>query len=371
MTIDRSSPLLGPLGLSEVEELIYRSLLRWSGGTRIDVMRTTGVAERAARAALGSLEDKGLLTRSTRRAEVYVPAPPEAAINILILRRQEELERVRVGVQLLTAEAGSEAPSGTPTEVVEVLERGEGVPIRNYQLLMGARREILGFSVPPTEPPDDQFIKFKLDILSRGVKARVVYTPEVLEEPESLRFIEALRPAGEEPRMAAQLPMPLLIVDRRFGFVPLHPERRGITHDHLVVHRSSLLESLVALFESVWDRAVPFEPGAQPPEVANVDDKPRLSPDEQRVLALLGAGMQDASIAHQLGIGPRTAQRHVRQIMDLLGTRTRFQTGMEACRQGLLGHSHPTGEPGGHHQPDEEIGCDRASAGMVRAPSST
>lgn len=336
MGADETTPLLGPLGLSDIEERVYRRLLRLNGGSLAEVTRSSEIPERPGRQALASLEARGLLTRSTRRPKVYVPAPPHAAIDLLVHRRQEELEKMRLAANELAAEVGKEALRADTTEIVEVVARGEGVSIRNYQLLMGAQQEVLGFSVPPLDKPDDRFIQFKLDLLGRGVTAKAIYTPEVLEAPERLRFIEAVRPAGEESRLAAQLPMFLLIVDRRVAFLPAEPDKSSIDDDFLVVHPSSLLNSLIALFESVWERASPLDLGPSSVfDPASEGDAP-LTAEESRVLALLGAGMQDPTIAAQLGMGPRTVQRHVRHIMDALGTRTRFQTGVEANRRGWL-----------------------------------
>jgi len=334
------------VGLSALEEQIYRTLLRRGGGSAAEIIGSINLPERAARAALVSLEHKGMVVRSTSRPKVYVAAPPQVAIDLLILRRQEELEQVRLAASELTAEAGSEVPGPDSTDIVEVVAGGEGVRTRNYQLLMGAQREILGFDVPPRQTPDERFIQFKLDILARGVKGQVVYTPEILETPEMLKFIEALRPAGEEPRMAAELPMPLLIVDRSLAFVPARADKKALNDDFLVVHPSCLLDSLLSLFQRVWDHAAPFEPGAPMahPVDAN-DEQPLLSPDDSRIIAMLGAGMKDTAIALQLGIGERTAHRHIRRIMDLLGTSTRFQTGAEANRRGWLGRQPTTERP--------------------------
>jgi len=343
-----TTTLLDPLGLSEVEEKTYRILLRRGGGSRPDVVRWTGVSERSARAALESLEQRGLLGRSVSRPNLYIAAPPQAAVDLLILRRQEDLERARLATRQLLAEAGSEVSGVSSSEILEVISGDEAVASRNYQLLMGAQHEVLGFAVPPLDSPDERFTNFKLEMLGRGVKARVIYTPKALEVPGMMTFIETLRPFGEEPRVAAQLPMYLLIVDRDTAFMPARLDGAGQQHDHLVVHPGALLDLLLAQFESAWQRAAPFERNAAVPandHLAAGQDELVLSTEESRVLALLGAGMHDAAIAAQLGIGARSVQRHIRRVQDLLGTSSRFQTGMEAGRRGLVGQSRDPAAP--------------------------
>ena len=125
-----------------------------------------------------------------------------------------------------------------------------------------------------------------LAVLGRGVAGRVVYALDVLEMPEVVEFIEATQPAGEQARTVASLPMPLLIVDRQVGFLPLGTDRPNYFHDFLLVHRSALLETLVMVFESVWERAAPFESGASP-SVGNDGTVWSPSTDERRMLALL------------------------------------------------------------------------------------
>lgn len=60
------------------------------------------------------------------------------------------------------------------------------------------------------------------------------------------------------------------------------------------------------------------------------------SVDDKRLVALLAAGLKDLTIGRELGVGPRTVERRLQRIMAYLGTRTRFQTAVEACRRGWL-----------------------------------
>jgi len=331
--------LFEPLGIGETEEAVYRALLRRGEGSVAYITETTAVAERRVRHCLGALEAKGLVTRSGNRAGVYIPAPPESAIELLVLHRQEELEHVRLAAKDLAEEAGNESPRGRAGEMVELVTGGDALESLNTQLLMGAQREILAFSPPPLNVPDDGFTKMKLGVLRRGVKIRVIYTPDALELPGMVGFIEAVRHDGEETRVAPELPMWLLIVDRQVAFLPAFDDGVDIDHDHVLVRPSALLSALIALFERVWTQSVPFEPTRAGTQSETAGDPVDFSADESRVLALLGAGLQDAAIAHQLTMGHRTVQRHVRHIMEVLDTRTRFQTGIEAHRRGLVGSS--------------------------------
>lgn len=60
-----------------------------------------------------------------------------------------------------------------------------------------------------------------------------------------------------------------------------------------------------------------------------------LSARELEVLSLLARGMENAEIAQQLGISPRTAKNHVSNILARLGMPSRIQAAIYAVRRGL------------------------------------
>jgi DNA-binding NarL/FixJ family response regulator len=47
------------------------------------------------------------------------------------------------------------------------------------------------------------------------------------------------------------------------------------------------------------------------------------------------SGLTHQAIAHQLGLGHRTVQRWIADLIDELGARTRFQTGVQAAFRDL------------------------------------
>ena len=60
-----------------------------------------------------------------------------------------------------------------------------------------------------------------------------------------------------------------------------------------------------------------------------------LSPREREVLRLIARGMENAEIAEELGISPRTAKNHVSNILVKLGMPSRIQAAIYAVRRGL------------------------------------
>jgi DNA-binding NarL/FixJ family response regulator len=71
---------------------------------------------------------------------------------------------------------------------------------------------------------------------------------------------------------------------------------------------------------------------AEGPNVAALD---QLSPRELDVLRLIARGKDNAQIAQELGISPRTAKNHVSSILSKLGLSSRIQAAIYAVRSGL------------------------------------
>lgn len=67
--------------------------------------------------------------------------------------------------------------------------------------------------------------------------------------------------------------------------------------------------------------------------------RPELTGRELEILGLVSKGMTSREIAHELFISENTVRNHVRNILDKLGMRSRFEAVNWAYREGLLdGH---------------------------------
>jgi two-component system, NarL family, response regulator LiaR len=73
--------------------------------------------------------------------------------------------------------------------------------------------------------------------------------------------------------------------------------------------------------------------GLEPEPDDDISDE--LSARELEVLRLIARGMENAEIAQELGISPRTAKNHVSNILAKLGLPNRIQAAIYAVRRGL------------------------------------
>lgn len=323
--------MLEPIGLSDDEEKVYLTLLGMPGARITKLATEAGISTARAQDAVSGLEASGLLTRSPGADAPLIPAPPDIAIQSLVVRREEELDRVRATVSELAERFRERAKAnGRQEEPVQVIRGREAIVQTYLQLQRGLTERYAAFDRPPYASTAAQCNPVTMQCLERGIDYRVVYDPVTLERPGQVQMLETLITAGERARLS-EVPMKLAIADGRAALIPLGSSEAGID-DALLVHPSALLEALNRLFEELWRQAQPVHLRGRSGE--SPDPAEDLSPADAKILGLLAAGMQDAAIARQLDVSRRTVERRVARMLDLLGARTRFQAALLAHERG-------------------------------------
>ena len=298
----RPAPVLEALGVCSEDEQLYRALLARPESTATDLIGSTGWPAARVTRHLRSLLSLGLASRTPGRPARYTPAVPEAAVELLALRRQAAIVEARLGASVLTAEFRAATESGPFT----VIRGAEAIAQRYQQAQQAAQSEVV-------------VLDAVLPVRARGgVVYRMVYDMALLVDPASL---DAARAAGTSCRMLRDVPLKLVVVDRRTGLL-----QTGT--DVLVeLGPSSLLDGLLRLFELLWQQATPL--------AFELSDGP-LSGEDQQLLALAAAGLTDQAIARRLGVAQRTVERRMQRILKALDATTRFQAGLRAGQRGLL-----------------------------------
>jgi sugar-specific transcriptional regulator TrmB/DNA-binding CsgD family transcriptional regulator len=331
-----SRQLLDSLGISEEEEELYRRLLTVRSMPLSELARSAGFSSKNTARMVAILEERGLVSRIPGRNGEIVAAPPRVAIEALVRRRQQDLERVRIEASGALEDLRRYADVTGTAEMVEVVTGPEAVYQRFLQVLQAAQEEVRVFDRPPYARIDQPGENPEFEVLKRGVRCRALYDRAAVES--GLEDIQRCVALGEEARVINHLPMKLISADRRLAIVPLFindPEGKNLTvHQGLLVHSSALLDALVDNFETLWERGIPLgHPGATD---APAEKTGEITEEERRILAFLAAGMKDEVIARRLDLATRTVQRRVARLMELLGAETRFQAGIQAVRQSWL-----------------------------------
>lgn len=159
---------------------------------------------------------------------------------------------------------------------------------------------------------------------SADFRARTVYDTAFLQREGGSAVLRRARAAGEELRIADELPSSMLIVDTSAVVLPLSGGAAGA----LLIRSELVVNAMREFFELMWQRCVPW--------VDREADGEILTPVQRQIVALMAVGHSDEEIAGHLGVSLRTVRRHVSDVMERLHAGTRFAAGIAAAQAGLL-----------------------------------
>lgn len=98
------------------------------------------------------------------------------------------------------------------------------------------------------------------------------------------------------------------------------------------MRNSVVLDSLIALFESVWENAVECRISRE----AGLTLGGTSETDLRTIAHLLALGMSDVAISRHLEISVRTVRRRIKDLMDELRVDSRLLLGVRLAQRGWV-----------------------------------
>jgi sugar-specific transcriptional regulator TrmB/DNA-binding CsgD family transcriptional regulator len=323
---------LSALGVSAVEERIYVELLGRDGASAPQLAKALGGTPRTLARALNALQEKGLVTHSPQSVRRYFAVSPDIAINALIERRKSELNHSRAAIQRLHEASKVRRGRHTEERLVDVLSAEASIPAIS-RVIRSAQSEILWLErLPLVVSPSSMFADAQAEAFARGVKSRSVADSNLLRVPGILEPARRDIESGEEKRVFPNLPIKLMLVDRRVAFIPLSLE--SAAGSFLQVRSSALLAALYELFDMFWRLATPITFDRSGRLAFGSAHEGRENDEREQLLSLLSSGLNDKTIEQELQISSRTFTRRVAALMKELGATSRFHAGWLAAKSG-------------------------------------
>ena len=318
---------LSLLGVSDDGARVYCSLLEDGSANVAELAISHSTSDETIHDILAELIDAGLVGRSGPTGDRFAPVPPEAGLKVLTARRESEVNSAMVATLNAYAEFRRTRLSPATDHLVEVVT-GPAMLERVEQAERNVHHEVRRLDSPPYYMPGTGN-DTELDHLAQGIRYRVVYSQSSLEQDGYLdgNVLPCMK-AGEHARVLHDVPVKLSIVDDTMALVSLPIGEADVNRSLLIVRPSSLFSALTGLFELAWRAALPIMPTGE----AGI----RLEPIEQRLLALLSAGVADETIIRTLRISRRTFFRYLERLQARAGVNSRFQLGVQAVRTGWL-----------------------------------
>lgn len=287
-----STGAAGP-GLDPVEgELVAAGFARVQAGEPVLLVPTAPAA--VAQRVLGDLNDRLAAWQDQTASTV---------------RQLVDLQRAATG----PASGSLNAPAEVVTEPDRIIELVDAIQL-------GARHELLSLDTTAAAGSACQ-PRLSPAIDDPPTEWKTVFTADFMT-PDLTWIVDGTVAKGGQVRVAASLPMKLLVADRAHALVPLDVSgSAGVVS----VRSETVIGALVDLFETLWDRATSYPPGRDHPS--------GLTPYELQVVSLLAAGCKDEEIAARTHVSIRTVRRSVAVVFDRLGVRTRFAAGVQAAKR--------------------------------------
>lgn len=277
-TDDRRAADLEELGLTNYEARVYLALIRRDVFTAAEVAREAGVPRQRVYDVLEGLIRRQLAVLHPGRVAGYSAVAPDTAVERLIEQQRRSLGRLERLSSELARELKPTFDSGRthtdPLDYVEVLRDSADISERFARLQTTAERELLSFSKPPwfTPPENLAGLEASARLHAAGRTVRSLYSREVLDDPALVEVMHLFVNAGEEIRIADELPLKMIIADGSTVMCDMpDPVARDSATTSLCIRHPSLAEALSLAFHSIWDNSLTLAEalkGRQPAESA-------------------------------------------------------------------------------------------------------
>lgn len=261
---DGDAGRLVELGLTPTEARAYVALLQHGSSNAATVAQRAGVPRPKVYEALGSLERRGFVRSSGARVRTFDPVPSTVAVPEWVARRDQERKLDSEREQQLAGELSARLPSPPertettdPDELMRVVEGRARTAELFEALVAGAEQTVdvsyAGFGVRTRE----RWTIAETDALARGVRVRVLFVPELLDDDARYR---PMLDAGGEVRVSGDFPLKLAIRDSEEALVVLLSEaREGDAVRAVAIRHPDLVSPLQLLFQQEWRRAAPVD----------------------------------------------------------------------------------------------------------------
>lgn len=254
---------LEDFGLNGNQARVLLALLRAGSASATQLSRLADVSRTGVYPVLEELRQNGLALTMPGKASLWAAPDPGEVLDRLYSVQAERLHALKRRIDGTREKLSTLLPGETPTVLPYVqFIRGARQTARVYeQLLSQAQTGFVMFTRPPyawNMPKPNPIV---LDTLARGVRARVLYEAEEWAATGSEAFrseMEIYHRAGVEARLADELPIKLVVVDRQSVLVSM-PDAVGAGYPTtLLIEHPGYATIQADAFERRWEAARPI-----------------------------------------------------------------------------------------------------------------
>ncbi|AVZ74470.1 helix-turn-helix transcriptional regulator [Streptomyces lunaelactis] len=306
---------------------VYRHTLRQSPVTVEGIASSLGLALAVAQRSCTELAELGLLREDAEAPSGFVAVDPETAAERVISPMERSIRAQRSTVETLRGQllefsrVYEEQPARSDARgSVEFLATLSSTRAAIAELASKCESEVLTSQPGGGRKADvlEEAIARDEAMLERGVSMRTLYQHTARFSQGTREYVERVSQRGAEVRTLDDQFVRLLMFDQKVAVIGVE----GDPGAAIIVREPNLIHFIRSTFELWWVSATPFPLEWNNQEVADISEQLK-----QRITLLLSEGLTDQSIATRMGMSVRTCRRHIAEVMDRLGVKSRFQAG--------------------------------------------
>lgn len=246
------------IGLTGSEARVYFYLLKKKNFTATEISKLAQIPKSKIYEILAKLAQKGLCTETLGKVKKYSPANPKVGFDNLFKEIEKKKKKLSDLSESLLPLYLSEKEKTNPLDYIQVLREKNRIAEKVESLERMAKDEVLSFDKPPYAMPKTNEEEFRG--LERGVKYKAVYEMTEARKLDTITQMEIYMKAGEEIRVAYELPMKMMIFD---GIIVILALRDMITSKTsltaMVIEHPDMTKAFKITFYSIWEKAMPLE----------------------------------------------------------------------------------------------------------------
>lgn len=253
------------LGLTRYEAKAYLALIQRESYAASELATEAGIPRQRIYDVLNTLMSRGLARDWPGPVTRYAATDPQAAVERLLGVQRQALAGLESQSAVLADSLRETWVSGraetAPLDYVEVLRDAGVLGARFLDLQADAEHQLLTFTKAPYAMPSNQVgLEATRRIVGAGGECRCIYEPAIFDNPDVLAETWEFIRAGEDARVAEEVPMKLCLADgQRALFSLTDPIAGGLTSTNILVEHAALASSLRTAFEAIWAVSEPFE----------------------------------------------------------------------------------------------------------------
>ena len=248
-------------GLSMREAKVYTTLFRKKDFTASEIQQLVDIPRTKVYEVLHQLISKGMcIEKKIGRYKKYEATNPVSVFDNLLKDLAVKENLANNALKILLPIYKHREEKDNPLDYIEVLKDKKLIHKRWMTLQGAVKKEILAFTKAPYTASFTDNVDEESNTLNKGVKIRSIYEYKDIIKEEPAKVISSWVSTGEEARVIKELPIKLAIFDKKITILALNdPVSLKPSITTIVINHPSFAKALKYVFESIWEKAMPFE----------------------------------------------------------------------------------------------------------------